>query len=675
MLKGRWGISRVIMVIIALFIIIPNTVRSEDKQNAVKDSSDVYTLGEVVVSGRAEGVETISTFREITAEEIQNQGARNLSEALDLLPGVDIRYGAQGVPRVDIRGFRSRHVILLLNGIPFNSSFDGQFDPSIIPVENIARIKVSYNNHSVLYGPGGLGGVIDIITKKGTKEVHGKLHGQMGEGDLTMGKFNLSGGKGSADFFISGSALDRDCFPLSHKFDATSEQKSGDRDNSDKKAENLFANIGYAPTDVWKIGVVMNYLNGEYGIPPITINDKSDPYAQSPKYERMDNYSGFSGQLSTELDIPGPVTVRGSVYASKLREETKRYDNNQYNSMDDTSIKGTGWEKDKTNIKGGSIQTQYDLQSAGMITLGLMADRQEFDANGEVRDNEVKKKKYDFRAFSSVHHVTTYTAAMEYEVSPVDNLGLVLGYSHSWFKKEADEDDDEGSFLAGANYDISEDTRIKGSFSRNIRFPSIRQLYEEGTGNSKLTTETSYTYEVGVEQSLPGNSLLTVTGFYSDLKDYIEKNIDDVYENNEKYRFRGIEVTAQTRFIDNLLLRLGYTLIDSKDKSEGTAKDELQYRPKHKVTLEAKYTFACGFSAYMDIIYNAEQYYYSRKEPITKAKLQNYTLVNIKFDKELMNGKFNLFAGADNLFDKNYEQSYGYPQPGRVIYGGIEFSF
>lgn len=109
----------------------------------LQNQTGIYTLGEVVVTGERDGVESISTVREITVEDIRNKNARTLNEALELLPGLDIRTGTDGVPRVNLRGFRSRHVLLLIDGIPFNSTFDGQFDPSIIPVENIAKIKVS----------------------------------------------------------------------------------------------------------------------------------------------------------------------------------------------------------------------------------------------------------------------------------------------------------------------------------------------------------------------------------------------------------------------------------------------------------------------------------------------------------------------------------------------------
>ncbi|MBU0768087.1 MAG: Plug domain-containing protein [Proteobacteria bacterium] len=81
-----------------------------------------YTLGEVVVTGERVGVESIGTVREITAHDIALRHARNLNQALELLPGLDIRTATDGVPRVDLRDFRSRHVLLLLNGIPFNSA-------------------------------------------------------------------------------------------------------------------------------------------------------------------------------------------------------------------------------------------------------------------------------------------------------------------------------------------------------------------------------------------------------------------------------------------------------------------------------------------------------------------------------------------------------------------------
>ena len=56
-----------------------------------------------------------------------------------------------------------------------------------------------------------------------------------------------------------------------------------------------------------------------------------------------------------------------------------------------------------------------------------------------------------------------------------------------------------------------------------------------------------------------------------------------------------------------------------------------------------------------------------------KAKLNDYTLVNVKLSQRLPGNRMTLYIGADNLFDQNYETSYGLPRAGRFLYGGVEF--
>lgn len=155
----RWAGLRVAL---ACFALAPS-VRSQQPTP--------YPLGEVIISALRPVSEAAATVRTVTADDIRAYGARTLDEALALLPGIDIRTGGAGVPRVNVRGFRGRHVVLLLDGIPLNSTFDGQADPSLIPVEQIAAIKLTPGTGSVLYGQGGLGGVINIVTRRGTPGV------------------------------------------------------------------------------------------------------------------------------------------------------------------------------------------------------------------------------------------------------------------------------------------------------------------------------------------------------------------------------------------------------------------------------------------------------------------------------------------------------------------------
>ena len=631
------------------------------------EDTGIYELGEVVVSEAKPAVESVGTVREITAEDIQNKGARSVDEAVELLPGMYIRTGADGVPRVDLRGFRSRHVVLLLDGIPLNSTFDGNFDPSLIPVENIEKIKVSYGTHSVLYGDGGLGGVINIVTKRGKKGIHGMVQGEAGEGDHYLGSFNLSGVQEKVDFFLSGSALDRNGFRLSDDFDKTPAENGDLRDNSDKRRNNLFANINFAPSDTVLIGAVFNYLRGEFGKPSTTISPQDD-FSEPQRFERMDNFEGYSGHLSLSYDLPGPFGLRSWLFFNQLAEEENRYDNDDFDSITQS---GRFHHDNETQVIGAALQTIYDLKTAGFLTLGLRGRGEEFEADG-----------FDIERIGGVNtrvdidndqDIEVYSAALEYEVVPLKNLGLVFGYSHNWLETDQGSDD-EPSYLIGAYYDIHENTRIKGSYARKVRFPDIRQLYDIERGNPDLDTEKSDNFELGIEQKLPWNTRATLTGFLIEVDDYIEfiENVSDKFVNFNEYEFKGIEFTAENRYVKNLLLRAGYTYTHTKDESPNTDRDELQYRPEHIATFEGKYSFNFGLSAYMNVRYVADQVFYSRTTPVEKKSLDDYTLVGVKLDQALLKGRLNLYLGADNIFDEDYEQSYGFPQAGRFIYGGIQ---
>ena len=112
----------------------------------------------------------------------------------------------------------------------------------------------------------------------------------------------------------------------------------------------------------------------------------------------------------------------------------------------------------------------------------------------------------------------------------------------------------------------------------------------------------------------------------------------------------------------------------TKDKTPDTEKNELQYRPRHMVTVECQYSFNFGLSAYMNVMHVADQVFYSRNTPLEREKLNEYTLVNLKINQALLKGRLNLYLGADNVFDVDYEESYGFPRAGRFIYGGVTVS-
>jgi vitamin B12 transporter len=266
--------------------------------------------------------------------------------------------------------------------------------------------------------------------------------------------------------------------------------------------------------------------------------------------------------------------------------------------------------------------------------------------------------------------------SMEYVVSPLDKLGVVLGAGYHWQDREGNDQDDY-TYLIGLTYDLFEGTRLRANHSRKVRFPTLRDLYDPDDGNPDLSAETTWSYEAGVEQKLPANTLLSVTGFYIEFEDFIEKidSISPVRENYDKYEFYGAEVAVENHYLDSLLLRASYSYLVSDDKSEDTQRDELQNRPEHKATLEATCFLPWGLTGYTGVQYVNGNYFYDKDTDSIQAKLPSVFLVDFKLSKSAFKGALNLYVGVDNAFDEDYEQSYGFPQAGRTFYGGATMRF
>jgi vitamin B12 transporter len=655
--------------IFSLSLLLACTILASPLASRAEDTADdtaAFTLGEIVVTGKKPGVETTGTVREVTAADIESSGARTLDEAINLLPGVNIRTGGEGVPRIDIRGFRTRHVILLLDGVPFNSAFDQQFDPTQIPVENIARIKVTTGPSSVLYGQGGLGGVINIITKKGSRKFSGMVGAEVGDHEPYRTKGSVGGSAGKFDFFLSGSTDNTDSFPLSGDFRPTSLQGADYRGNSDNERHNMYANVGFSPTSDLTFGLTFNYAGGEYGKPASIIAESLDPFASSAKFVRVNDLNGYSVQLAMDYQATERFSLRSWLFFNQLDQRETQYDNQELNSW--TQVNGSYRYDSTSNVIGVSLQPKYHLGKAGVITMGLSTEKDSWDNNGFTTtapdtfsfDNESKD-------------VSLYSASVEYEVSPITALGFVIGYGHHW--QERDESSDNGwSLLTSVHYDVAGDTRLKAAFQHNIRFPSIRQLYEKPGDNPSLQTERAYLWQVGVEQKLPGKSMVSLTGFHTIAKNFIQKDDEtQKNENHAEYRFQGIELAGETNIVPKLLLRAAYTFTDSKDTTPG--RDEFQYTPAHRVTLEGKYDFDFGLTPYIAFLFAGDQYTYTKNSvtPVRKASMSDYAVVNVKLTQKLLKDKLSVYIGADNLFDENYETSYGFPQRGRFVFGGLEF--
>ncbi|MEO6776671.1 MAG: TonB-dependent receptor plug domain-containing protein [Kofleriaceae bacterium] len=143
-------------------------------QNA-QPSAPALTDAELLKQSQAETIEIFDerpdkpfdrdTEVRLTGEQLAARGAVDLGTALSLLPDVSVRDAGRGGFNIDIRGARKGAVSILIDGVLVTDPYYGTFDVSTIPITDIVQIRVSTAPQSPIDGPGGPGGVVEVLTR------------------------------------------------------------------------------------------------------------------------------------------------------------------------------------------------------------------------------------------------------------------------------------------------------------------------------------------------------------------------------------------------------------------------------------------------------------------------------------------------------------------------------
>ena len=635
-----------------------------------------FALGVIEITAEGEAFDVSDpAARVVEGERLRQTDRQTVSEALRDQPGLTLRAGSRrNEDKILIRGFDSRQVTLNVDGIPVYVPYDGNVDLSRFLSGTLAQVSVSRGLSSLMYGPNNMGGSINLVTSRPEESFSARVHagGRAGR-DGVFGRHVGAqlGSRPNELFYVQGGVEHRSSsgYPLSGSFDAVPTQPEGERLNSYQETTNTNLRLGFTPGED-EYSLSYYGTRGDKGSPPYTGSAPGQKarFWQWPFWRKNGVY--YLGETHI-----GPGTLSTRAYYDTFENSLSSYDDLDYDSMDRRYAFNSQYDD---HAVGGGVEWE---QAIGAHRVRAMAQAK-FDTHREQDLAQDRTPISDWREYES----EIFSAGIEDRWALSGATDLSMGYRVDRFEvTRADQSGPDGSPVALADpefahnlqlvlaHDLGEQTVFAG-LSRKTRFPSIKEMFSYRLGqaipNPGLGPETANHAEVGSRGRWAGVDY-QASLFFSRVEDAIEavaignglrqaQNVGDATR-------AGLEVSLSRPVGDHFALSVDYAYLYSE-----LGDDELDARfvPRHSGRLGIEWTP-------MDALeIEAALAGRSKTESSTDGTqpVAGFATVDLNARYQLTH-QVTLRAGVRNLTDRDYAYTEGYPEPGRVFHGDIEWWF
>ncbi len=593
---------------------------------------DEKTLEPVVVTAsRVEQLQkdAIPSTTIITSETIQNKKLADLPSLLRSEAGVELaRTGGAGqTTSVFMRGTESKQVLVILDGIPIRDAVGAGTVEMLahIQPDQIERIEVVRGNVSAIYGSGAMGGVIQIFTKQGTGKPTANVFAEYGSDSTTKIGAGVSGrSDAGTSFALSATRYRTNGFSATNSKDAYGYNPDDDYDRNISVSASLSQRLN---------------KDHELGVNLYMYDAKFDMDGSGANYDDSGKSKQWTGAIYSKnrltQDWLSTVTVSHTDIKRKYR-----YDNIQFPEF-----------STKSNFHSETSMLQWDNQVAlsadWMATAGVDLGNDKAEAYSE----NYSRDRYSVYA-GLLGKIGAHNLQANVRYDHVDDAGA-----------------DTTGYL-GYSYDLASSWKLLASVSTSFLAPTLDQQYADAdigygyriVGNRNLKSERSTSYEAGIQYA-KGKDIIRLTAFEWHTRDLIQYGTDPVtyygtYYNVSRAKNTGAELNAQTEIFG---LDISSNLTWQNPKNRET--DEQLGR-------RAKFFGAVNVSKTIGQWYFGSDIQYTGHRPDSNENLGSYTLVNLNARYNI-NKNISLYARIENLFDKDYETIYGYNQPDRGAYVGV----
>lgn len=424
-----------------------------------------------------------SSYTVIDESEIRQSRQSSVAEVLRGKLGLDVvrSGGPGGATSVFLRGANSQHTKVLLDGMPINdpSHPNRGFDFSSLTADNIQRIEVLRGPQSILYGSDAIGGVINIITKRGEGPATIRASGMGGSFGTARTSLSVSGGDQASYYSITGAYSHTDGI-------SSASILTGNSEPDRHRNGSVSGRVGWNLSEDFNVDYVFRYIDRDVEI------------------DSFDFTLGLIDDLvraNLSQQFMNRIQLR-SLSLDGLIENKVGFSLTDYQRQDTATI----FSFEASEFHGQSRQLDWQsnvtLTENQLVTVGV-------DYLHEMASSDVNPEQQQFN--TGVY--------LQDQVVLAENW--FAGFGFRWDSHSAA--GNASTYRVSTRYLNPGTAReFHGSIGTGFRAPALAENFFAG-GNPALLPESSKGWDAGVQQSwLEGVIVLDATYFHNDFRNLID---------------------------------------------------------------------------------------------------------------------------------------------------------
>ncbi len=638
-------------------------------------------LGTIVVTATRIGQYDYKITGDVTVigkNQIEESNADSIPDILRNVLGVNVYdYSTNKTAKLDIRGFgetASSSVLFLVNDRKTNSIDMSGADLIQIPIESVERIEIIRGAGSVLYGDNAVGGVVNIITKKGKGPLTGKVGFSYGSYDRDSVDVQISGEKRGLSYYIySKYANDK-----------------GYRDNSDVLSKDFNTRLCYQLTEKLKLDLEAGWHEDKYGMPGSLTAAQMETLSRRGSVNQQDYAITRDRFINLAFDLTPfiePIYIGKLVVNVNFRNRDAYSNNVAWSSDTKNSIDTTG-----ITAKYIFDKTIFDKQVNFVTGIDYYDNENDMTReSGSTTKITISKQELGIYGF------------LEYEL--FDNLYVNCGTryhkaEYTFNRKDGSDDltqsPAEWVSMGGIKYEYADKSNVFFNVQQTFRFLATDEWYNSITGvlNTDLQQQTGIQYEAGIKHNFNDKAVLTATVYRIDIDNEIYYNPKGgafgwgANENYDKTRRIGIEIGSRfdlqkifnIGFLDKLEFFSNYTYQQPKFSEGDYDGKYIPLVPQY----QADSGILVGFGGHYDFSLTG-RYVGSRfvgsDTSNSLSPLKPYYVLDSKFSYN--NKNLEVFAEINNMLGEKYSTyvtsfgttKYYYPAPETNFNMGVNIKF